>query len=44
MFDLEHFEILDERLTGQSARKHFAYEMGWGRPAESDLVQLGIRT
>ncbi len=43
MIPLERFEILDEKLHSDTAQEHFGYQDGWGMPAESDLVQLGIR-
>jgi len=42
MVTMEHFEILDEKLSSESARQHFGYDAAWGMPPESDLVQLGF--
>ena len=40
LIELEHFEVLDDRLGSVSAREHFRYAEGWGLPPEPELVQL----
>jgi glutamate synthase (ferredoxin) len=36
LIDADHFEILDDRFTSDSARAIFHYERGWGLPSEQD--------
>ena len=43
MVKLDQFEILDDKLSSESARAHFGYAEDWGLPAEDDLVSLGVR-